>query len=134
MNIIIDNNILFSLMKPGSGSSKIFSSLNCEFVAPSFVIQEFNKYEEECLKKSGLSIREFKLRKKEIFSKINFFEFSEYDRFLKEALKICSDQDDAPYMALALKLKTPIWSNDSALKQQDKVMVLSTKDLIELIF
>lgn len=136
MELIIDNNILFSLMKPDSMNSKIFLYLNikfkCKFIAPQFLIWEFNKYESECLEKSILSKEEFKYRKQEIISKISFIDFIKYKEFLKEAVKISPDIDDAPYFALSLKTGIPLWSNDAILKKQDKIKVLSTKDIIEI--
>ena len=134
MKLIVDNNILFSIMKPNSVASKLFSFLNSEFVAPSFILHEFNKYNDECFKKSGLSKKEFNQRKNEIFAKIKFVEFNEYKEFLQEAIKVLIDEDDAPYIALALKIKTQIWSNDKDLKKQNKVTVLSTEDLINILF
>ena len=134
MKLIIDNNILFSLMKPDSVASRILLFLNCELTAPSFILHEFNKYKDECLKKSGLSKINFDKRKNEILSKINFIEFKEYKEFLKEALKELIDQDDSPYIALGLKIQSPIWSNDKNLKKQSKVTILSTEDLIHILF
>ena len=134
MKLIIDNNILFSLMKPDSTASKIFSILSCEFIAPLFVIKEFEKYEDECLKKSRLSNKKFHERKKQIFSKINFIKYEFYKEFINEAINSISDFDDAPYFALALKLNIPIWSNDSILKKQNKIKVLSTKEIIDVLF
>ena len=134
MKLIIDNNILFSLMKLDSGASKIFLSLSCEFIAPLFIIKEFKRYESECLEKSRLSKKEFSIRKKQIMSKINFIKYEFYKELIDEAIRGISDPDDAPYFALALKLNVPIWSNDSMLKYQDKISVLSTKDIVDLIF
>src|SRR3989344_3658052 len=130
--MIIDNNILFSLMKPDSKNSSLFSILEIEFMAPSFIIQEFNKYHKDCLKKSGLSEELFEKRKKEILNNIRLFEFKEFRSFLNRAMKNTPDQDDAPYFALALKLNLPIWSNDSDLKKQDKVKIFDTKEIIDL--
>jgi len=134
MKLIIDNNILFSIMKPNSVASKLFSLLNSEFIAPSFILYEFNKYYDECLKKSGLPKREFDKRKSEIFARISFTEFKEYKEYLQEALKELIDEDDAPYIALALKIKSQIWSNDKDLKKQNKVTILSTEDLVNILF
>ena len=134
MKLIVDNNILFSMMKPTSVASKIFSFLNSEFIAPSFVLHEFSKYNNECLKKSGLSKKDFDKRKDEIFSRINFIEFKEYKEFIQEALKGLIDEDDAPYISLALKVKAPVWSNDKDLKKQEKVTILSTEDLVQILF
>ena len=134
MKLILDNNILFSLMKPDSTNSQLFNSMNCEFIAPKFILNEFRKYREECVKKSKLTKEKFLLREKEINSKIEFIEFKEFEKFLEEAIKVSPDENDAPYFALALKINIPLWSNDAELKQQDKIQVLSTRDLIEIVF
>jgi predicted nucleic acid-binding protein len=134
MKLILDNNVLFSLLKPDSSASKIFEFIDAEFIAPSFILHESAKYEEECLKKSKLPKEKFNERKQKIFSQIKFIEFSEYTSFIEEAVKNIPDKDDAPYFALALKTKLPVWSNDKELKKQDKVTVLSTEDLIQILF
>ena len=134
MRLIIDNNILFSLMKPNSTNSHLFSIMNAEFLAPEFINKEFKKYEEECLLKSKLSKPDFIKRKKEILDKIKFIKFSEYKELIKTAKLYTKDIDDAPYIALALKINYPIWSNDKRLKEQNKVKILSTEDIIEILF
>ena len=134
MRLIVDNNILFSIMNPNSTNSHLFSIMKIDFLAPTFIKQEFKKYEGECLLKSKLSKSEFDNRKKEVFGKIKFLEFSEYKQFIEKAKSYIRDIDDAPYIALALKLNCPIWSNDKDLKNQNKVKVFSTKDLIDIIF
>ncbi len=55
----------------------------------------------------------------------------EYSGFLSEAREITPDIKDAEYFALALKLGCPLWSQDSKLKKQSKVEVLTTKDLLQ---
>lgn len=37
MKLILDNNILFSLMNPNSTASKLFYLEEIEFIAPSFI-------------------------------------------------------------------------------------------------
>lgn len=39
------------------------------------------------------------------------------------------DITDSPFLALALALNCSIWSNDGHFKQQDKVLVYTTKDM-----
>ncbi len=134
MRLILDNNILFSLMNPNSTNSFLFEKIDSEFFAPHFIIEEFKKYEKECLRKSKLNNIEFQKRKQMIFSKINFIRFENFKDFINFAREFCPDENDIFYFALALKLNLPIWSNDSALKRQDKVKVLSTEEIIELIF
>jgi len=52
---------------------------------------------------------------------------------LYEAEKFSPDEKDIMYLALALKLKSAVWSNDKKLKTQDKVKVYSTNDLLGIL-
>jgi len=54
----------------------------------------------------------------------------EYATRLADAALISPDPDDVPYLALALTLGIPLWSNDKALKGQTNVKVLATSDLL----
>ena len=130
MRLVLDNNILFSLMDSDSVNSYLFSSLKAIFIAPEFIISEFNKYKEECLFKSKLSEHEFKIRQFEVESNIEFFKESEYDELLIKAIKNLPDPKDAPYLALALFTNSSIWSNDKHFKQQSLVKVFTTAELI----
>jgi len=52
---------------------------------------------------------------------------------IDDALEICKsfDPDDAPFIALALKLDIPIWSNDKDLREkQDVVPVVTTAQIV----
>ena len=130
MELIPDSNIFFSFMKPDSSASYLLFSLRAKFISPKFIKSELSEHKGECLSKSGLSEHEFELRLEEVMENIFFVEDSEYEKRLDEALKLTPDPDDAPYIAAALALKAPIWSNDPHLKQQPLVEVFTTKELI----
>lgn len=49
---------------------------------------------------------------------------------MEEAVAVSPDADDAMYFALAMKHNCAVWSNDKALKKQDKVMVFGTSELL----
>ena len=117
-------------MKPNSTASKIIQDFDLKLYAPLFILAEFGKYEEEIFKKSKLSGKEFELRKNQIKEKINFVKLEDYKDLIK-TIKI-KDQDDLPYVALAVKLKIPIWSNDKELKLQKNTIVLNTEEIIKL--
>ena len=57
----------------------------------------------------------------------------EYVSCLNRALEIAPHEEDAPYLALAMHLNIPIWSNDSGIKNQTIIKVLSTNELIKEI-
>ena len=131
MKIVIDNNILFSLMNPKSTASYIFFLFDAEFFIPEYIKIEFEKYKGICLFKSKLSKHEFELRYEEINEKINFIKLSEYKAFLKQSAKTLSDPKDSPYLALALSADASIWSNDPHLKQQSLIKVFTTAELFK---
>ncbi len=134
MKLVLDNNILFSIMNPKSVSATLFSSINVNFIAPEFIKLEFKKHKEICLIKSKLSKQEFELRQKQIEQSIEFFDESKYEKYLKIAKDLISDPDDIDFIALALLTNSSIWSNDKHLKEQSAVKVFSTKEIIELLF
>jgi predicted nucleic acid-binding protein len=121
-------------MKPDSFNSFIFEKIKADFFAPFFIVDEFNKYEEECLARSGLSGKEFNQRKQVVFSRINFVDLNHFKKLINTAEKFCPDENDIFYFALSLKLNAQIWSNDKTLKNQNEVEVLSTEDIIEVLF
>lgn len=133
MKLIFDSNILFSLMKPDSVASYLFSSLKVEFLAPEFIKSELKKHKSECLFKSRLSEHEFGIRQKEVEEGIEFIKISKYEEFLEKAITLLSDPDDADFLALALSKNASIWSNDPHLKEQSLVKVYSTKELVEML-
>ena len=54
--------------------------------------------------------------------------------YLDEAEKISPDPKDVAYLALALRKKIPVWSNDKALKEkQESVRIFTTKEIIDLL-
>ncbi len=131
--MILDNNVVFALMKPDSTASAIFELKAFFLEAPKFVKSEFEEHESECREKSGLSLKRFEERKAEVFAKIRLVNVQEYKHFLKKALLVVSDEDDAPYVALALATGKPIWSNDGELKKLQHVLVLTTTDVVKLL-
>ena len=42
------------------------------------------------------------------------------------------DEKDTPFLAFALQMGCPIWSNDHHLHQQSKITVYNTEELVDL--
>jgi predicted nucleic acid-binding protein len=131
MKLVIDTNILFSLMNPGSVNSYIFSLLD-DMHAPSFILEELEEHREEYLIKSGLSRHEFNLRLKEVTGITSFYDNTSYKTYLLEARRLTKDLDDIEFVALALDLDAAIWSNDAHFSPS-KVKVLRTADLLKTL-
>jgi len=133
MKLILDFNILFSILRPDTAASEIFSRLDIELVAPEELADEFEKWATECRKKSGLPEAAFSERVQFVSSQILLVDSNVYVKYLSEALSLISDEGDAPYMALGLATGLSIWSNDKGLAQQDRVKVFNTAELIEYL-
>lgn len=130
MKLVADANILFSLAKHSSAASEIASRYRMQLYSPDYVLSELGAHREEIEEKTGIKYPEIMKTLKE---KVLYVESQAYEEFLNEAKSLISDPEDAPYLALAMKLRAPIWSNDRHLKSQKKVAVLTTKELVELL-
>jgi len=129
MRLVVDTNILFSLFWKGSFLQKVMVSQELELYSPEYALEEIKKYEKEIMRKTKLSKKEFNERRRGLPILVEFIPLKEYGKFFKQ-LKEVPDKDDIDFLALALKLKCPIWSNDKALKKQNKVKVLATKEVL----
>lgn len=134
MELVIDANVLFSALIKKSITAELVFNENLKLYAPDFFIEEFIKYQELIIKKTHRTEGEFIQILhclQEVITSVPEEEFSEY---FEEAEEISPDKKDISYLALALKLKCPIWSNDNALKtKQNVVKIYSTSDLIDMI-
>ena len=133
MELVVDANILFSALIKKSTTLELLLNERLSLFAPEFVLREFSKHLVELAGKTG--VRE-QLLKQELarlitLAKIETIPAGQYAGFLKQAEKISPDPDDLQYLALALYLNCPVWSNDRALKKQPTVKVYSTADLLE---
>ena len=62
---------------------------------------------------------------------VDFINEEAYKKSLRKALNITPDLHDIDFIALALFLKTGLWTNDKDLKKQKVIPVFSTEDLLE---
>lgn len=130
MKLIVDANIIFSALIKNATTREIILLSTYEFYIPEFIFTELKKHFLELEEKTGLNKNRLNEILNEFFSIIRIIPFEEYSSKILEAEKICPDKDDIDYFALALKFNCGIWSNDKILKEQDKIKVYNTKELI----
>lgn len=119
--LVVDANIIISCLL------KKF-----QLFAPEFLWIEVRKHEEELLKETKLLRDEFDEVMEFLMEEITVVSSSQFLEFLPEAKKILSEHPkDVPYLALALKLKCPIFSGDKVLKRLSLVKVLSPSGFLE---
>lgn len=131
--LVVDANILFAALIKEGATRRILLLSGHDFFAPEHSIYEFKKHLPELQKKTGLPEEKLNNRLDELLevSEITLVPFEEFKKQKNLAEKISPDADDTAYIALALHLGCAVWSNDSALKKQGKVRIISTKELLE---
>jgi len=135
MDLVVDTNVLFSFFKSDSSTRKIIVGTSLTLYAPRETFTEPLKYADEICNKSGITKKEFNFIRETLFSLIKTVPQSLFLKEVNAAKSFLSDtaKEDAPFVGLALYLGIPLWSNDKALKRQDKVKVLLPSDLLRLI-
>jgi predicted nucleic acid-binding protein len=63
-------------------------------------------------------------------SQVSAFQYRDLEA---DARSITPDVDDWPFFALSLKRDCALWSDDKKLKNQDRIKVLNTKDILDII-
>ncbi len=133
MQIVIDANIIISiLIKPGKPIEVVFND-NLKIFAPELLLKELENNKPTILEKSLLNKEDIDNLFEILKQRIKFIPEKDFISYREEALQICPDKKDVEYFALALKLKSPIWSNEKGLKKQNIIEVYATHELIKLL-
>jgi predicted nucleic acid-binding protein len=118
MEVVIDSNKIISAIVSRGIVRRIvvFSGIN--FYAPKVMIEEIERHREEICRRIGLKNEFFNYILEElILPRLNIVEESKYVDKILDAYMISKefDKKDTPFIALALKLKAPIWTNDKSM-------------------
>lgn len=128
--VVVDTNVLLTFFWKDSISRRILPKRAFDFFSPQLALEEMNSHKLEILEKTGISGENFKKVREDLAMLVEFIPFEEYSAFLRKVSRI-PDKDDIDFIALALKLSAPIWSNDKELKRQSSpVQVFNTKEFI----
>ena len=134
MQIVVDTNILISFFRDNPVRVIIINSqsLNLELYSPEHCWQELLNIKLSISKYSKLPLGQIDL----IFEKLKSILViipDEYSKsFESEAKQLIHDKD-IPIFALALKLRSPIWSNELGFKEQSSVKIFNTRELKEYL-
>lgn len=136
MNVIVDSSeIISAIIKDGKTREIIINSWP-EFLMPLVVFEEIEKYESLLIDKSGLSKEEVWEIIKKLCKYITLIPDEVLRPYIYEGLKLIgeSDEEDSLFIASALAYQgSIIWSDDKHFKNQDKIKVYTTKELIGLL-
>jgi len=131
LKLVIDANIIFAALIKGGLTAELIISNELQLFAPEFLLEEFSKYQNQILEKTHRSKENFGIFVRILKEYITFIPQKNITPFLEKANAFSPDPKDSVYLALALALKSAVWSNDKKLKEEQvQVKVLSTEDLI----
>lgn len=133
MDLVTDANIVFAALIKESKTYELIFDEKLHLFTTEFFFTEFKEHSEEIQEKTGKTEEELNHLLDVLKKKIKLIPLEELLPYVDEAEKISPDPDDVAYLALALKLKCAIWSQDRKLKEkQHKVQVYSTEDLVRM--
>lgn len=130
MDLVVDANVVFAALIKDSVSYHLLFNEKYHLFAPEYIFTEFEKHKNELLDKTGRTTEEFFHLLTILKRRIILVPLEELTSYVEEAEEITPDPEDIAYFALALRLHCAIWSNDKKLKQQSKVEIYSTHELV----
>jgi len=130
LRIVVDANILISALLGGKPRFILFDP-KFEFIVNEFTLREVEKYIPFISKKSGVSEKE--IRKGISLLPLKIVSKNYYKDYLKQAEKLIGkiDKNDIDILALYLKEKTFLWSEDKDFEKiKPKINLLKTEGLL----
>lgn len=139
MNIVLDSNILFSiLVKPDGRIFSYFENIRKknELFISDFSLEELNTHQLKLLKVSKLSVDDFEKLKITILSQVTIISSDLYTPgIIREAFKLVKNIDinDMPLVAACLLINGCLWTGDkrlySGLLKQDFQQVYNSSQI-----
>jgi predicted nucleic acid-binding protein len=128
---VVDTTILVSwLLDPDKLTGKIVRSLDLELHTPYMAVSELWKHRDDwSRRKPSIDLQQFTSA---IGYYVNVVQPDQYAQEMSEAKAVMGriDPDDSEFVALALKLGAPVWSHDKHFKQQSRVGVVTSGDIL----
>lgn len=143
MRVVVDTNIVFSALMNADnmmGEILLNSGDGLRFYAPELLLEELDRYTEKLQKASRLSTQQLYESRTRVLASITLvseYLISKESWRAAHALTRGVDENDTPFVALALELDARLWTGDrklgSGLESQGRDLVVSTSTLLGLL-
>ncbi len=132
MKLVVDANVFISALIGGKAAELLFNP-NFELLTTERTTWEVKKYVPELAGYTEKSPADLLLLFELI--PVRACQSREYERSLSMAQDLIGNWDpfDVDILALTLETGAPLWSNDSDFEEIDKITLLKTKDIIDLV-
>jgi predicted nucleic acid-binding protein len=131
MELVFDANVLVAGFLRSAVTRELLLDERLTLWTPEYVLSETEHVLTSRRLRSRLgrlSPSEIRFVLNQLTAKVRILPVSTYQHKLHEAKRLAPHAEDASYLALALHLHLPLWSNDSALKNQRIVPVHTTQE------
>ena len=121
MRVVVDTNIAFSALAAGFGDLglRLLAPAEIDFYVPRFLFVELFKHKARLLSATRLPEERLLEALYELIESLHFIEAASIPLGTwMQARRLCTGVDlkDTPFVALALHLDAPLWSDDEELK------------------
>jgi len=133
MELVVDANILLAGFMKAAVTRELLLDSRLRLHAPECLVYETRKHlygNPGLLRRIGLSAKQVEEIWFLLTQNIESHARDTYQKNYASSLKIAPHPEDAPYLALALNLEVPLWSNDKGMKLQKQVKVFATHELL----
>ena len=138
IRLVADTNIMISaLLRDDSFHAKLIKSGHFDIYYPDYGLKEIDGYRTYIISKRKKKAQwlAFDYALRFILESVNMVPSELYSQKMREAYDLMKkiDEKDTPFLALAMQLGCPIWSNDSHFKKLVGFEVYTTKDILKLL-
>ena len=132
MKLVVDANVFISALIGGKAAELLFNP-DFELITTERTTWEVKKYLPKLAEHTDQTPSSLLLLFELI--PVKACQSREYERSLSKAQNLIGNRDpfDVDILALTLETGAPLWSNDSDFEEIDKITLLKTKDVIDLV-
>ncbi|MEK6822666.1 MAG: PIN domain-containing protein [Nanoarchaeota archaeon] len=133
MDLVVDANVVFALLIKDGITAELFADDRLVLFAPEHLVDELRKHHVTISSKTHRTPDQLDISLQLALSRMQLLPHAFMTPYMEGATRITTDPNDAAYLALALRLEIPLWSNDVALKAQPHVPVFTTSEIYRII-
>jgi len=136
MELVVDTNVVIAGFLRSATTRELLLDERLTLWAPEYLLTEAARVVSapRLRRRLGsLSPEDIRAVLSQVTSRIRIAPAGTFRLKLPAAKALVADPEDAPFLALALQLQLPLWSNDAPLRTQSVVRVYTTDDVLSIL-
>lgn len=133
MRLVVDTNVVISGILVRGTTRSLLLDTQMELYGPEKMLEEVEKYRDLYREKAGYTEAEVDALLTVIGGEIHTVPRGLFSDDVRRAEDLIGekDPDDVPFLALAIHLNVPVWTDDTDFQHQEEVEILTTPELAE---